>query len=103
MAPRIEFLVLGPLEVRVDGISVPLGGAKQRVVLAVLLLHANEVVPLERMIDEVWGEDPPASAAHTVEGYVSRLRPLVEPQGAVLARRGAGYRLDLGAALLDSV
>lgn len=103
MAPRIEFLVLGPLEVRVDGISVPLGGAKQRAVLAVLLLHANEVVPLERLIDEVWGEDPPASAAHTVEGYVSRLRPLVEPQGAVLARRGAGYRLDLGGALLDSV
>jgi DNA-binding SARP family transcriptional activator len=43
------------LEVRVDGISVSLGGAKQRVVLAVLLLHANQVVSIERLIDDVWG------------------------------------------------
>jgi basic membrane lipoprotein Med (substrate-binding protein (PBP1-ABC) superfamily)/DNA-binding SARP family transcriptional activator len=101
VAPRLQFLVLGPLEVRVDGISVSLGGAKQRVVLAALLLHVNQVVSVERLIDEVWGEDPPASAAHTVEGYVSRLRPLLEGHGTTIARRGAGYRLELGGALLD--
>jgi basic membrane lipoprotein Med (substrate-binding protein (PBP1-ABC) superfamily)/DNA-binding SARP family transcriptional activator len=101
VAPRLRFLVLGPLEVRVDGISVSLGGAKQRVVLAVLLLHADEVVSIERLIDDVWGEDPPASAAHTIEGYVSRLRPLLEPHETTIARRGAGYRLELRGAFLD--
>jgi basic membrane lipoprotein Med (substrate-binding protein (PBP1-ABC) superfamily)/DNA-binding SARP family transcriptional activator len=58
-------------------------------------------VPLERLIDEVWGEDPPASAPHAVEAYVSRLRPVLEPHGPELLRRGPGYRLDLGDADLD--
>ena len=70
--------------------------------LAVLLLRANEIVPLERLIDEVWGEDPPASAAHAVEAYVSRLRALLEPHGPKLLRRGPGYRLDLEGALIDA-
>jgi len=58
-------------------------------------------VPLERLIDEVWGEDPPASAAHALEAYVSRLRALLEPHGPRLLRRGPGYRLDLGDADVD--
>ena len=97
----IEFLVLGPLEVRVDGRSIPLGGAKQRAVLGVLLLHADEVVPNDLIVDGVWGDEPPPSAAHTVEGYVSRLRRAIEPHGPSFVRQGGGYRLELAGAQLD--
>ena len=91
----VEFRVLGPLEVVSGGERVALGGAKQRAVLAVLLLRAGEVVPLERLIDEVWGTDPPPSAAHTLESYVSRLRQLLTGLGPIISRRGAGYGIDL--------
>lgn len=98
----IEFLILGPLEFRVEGRSVPLGGAKQRAVLASLLLNSSKLVPVERLVDEVWGDNPPASAAHTIEGYVSRLRRIIEPHGPTLSRRGNGYRLDATPAVLDA-
>ena len=62
---EVEFRVLGPLEVASGGEPLALGGAKQRAVLAVLLLRAGEVVPVERLIDEVWGNDPPPSARVT--------------------------------------
>jgi DNA-binding SARP family transcriptional activator/basic membrane lipoprotein Med (substrate-binding protein (PBP1-ABC) superfamily) len=99
---KVEFLVLGPLEARLDGGQLPLGGAKQRAVLAVLLLHAGEPVPVERLIDEVWGDDPPPSARHSVEAYVSRLRQLFMGHGPALVRRGRGYELELGEATLDA-
>ena len=59
----MEFRVLGPLEVSSEGGLLDLGGAKQRAVLTLLLLHANEVVPIDRLIDELWGDSPPESAA----------------------------------------
>ncbi len=99
----VEFRVLGPLEVLGGGEPLALGGAKQRAVLAVLLLRAGEVVPLERLIDEVWGNDPPPSAAHTLESYVSRLRQLLNGRGPILSRRGAGYAIDLHGAQLDAL
>jgi DNA-binding SARP family transcriptional activator/basic membrane lipoprotein Med (substrate-binding protein (PBP1-ABC) superfamily) len=98
----VEFLVLGPLEAHLDGGKLPLGGAKQRAVLAVLLLHAGKTVPVERLIDEVWGDDPPPSARHSVEAYVSRLRQLFVGRGPALVRRGRGYELELGGAALDA-
>ena len=98
----MEFLVLGPLAARLDGGQLPLGGAKQRAVLAVLLLNAGETVPVERLIDEVWGDDPPPSARHSVEAYVSRLRQLFVGHGPALVRRGRGYELELGGATLDA-
>jgi DNA-binding SARP family transcriptional activator/basic membrane lipoprotein Med (substrate-binding protein (PBP1-ABC) superfamily) len=98
----IEFRVLGPLEVRVDGEPVTLGGAKQRAALAALLLSANEVISVERLIDEVWGDQAPPSASHSLEAYVSRIRQLLNGYGPTLTRRGAGYRLDLGDAVLDA-
>ena len=98
----MEFRVLGPLDVRHAGESLALGGGKQRAVLAVLLLRAGEVVPVERLVDEVWGDDPPPSAAHTLESYVSRLRQLFNDRGPRLVRRGAGYALELGDATLDA-
>ena len=70
----MDFCVLGPLEARRDGLPVALGGTKQRALLAVLLLHAGEVVSTDRLIDELWGDDPPPTAAHTVQVFVSRLR-----------------------------
>jgi basic membrane lipoprotein Med (substrate-binding protein (PBP1-ABC) superfamily)/DNA-binding SARP family transcriptional activator len=79
-----------------------LGGAKQRAVLAALLLRAGEVVSVERLIDEVWGDSPPSSAARSLESYVSRLRHLLASHGVSFDRRGGGYRIDLGEAVLDS-
>jgi len=91
----LEFRVLGPLDVRLAGESLVLGGGKQRAVLAILLLRAGEVVPVERLVDEVWGTDPPPSAAHTLESYVSRLRQLFNGSGTLLVRRGVGYALEI--------
>jgi DNA-binding SARP family transcriptional activator/basic membrane lipoprotein Med (substrate-binding protein (PBP1-ABC) superfamily) len=99
----VEFRVLGPLEVVSGEAQLALGGAKQRAVLAVLLLRAGEVVPLERLIDEVWGNDPPPSAAHTLESYVSRLRQLLGGRGPILSRRGPGYSVELRGAQLDAL
>lgn len=101
-AARVEVRVLGPLEIWVDGEQLALGGGKQRAVLAALLLRAGEVVPVERLVDEVWGDDPPPSAPHTLESYVSRLRQRLNGCGPQLSRRGAGYSIDLGAATFDA-
>ena len=70
----MEFGVLGPLAVWKDGRELSLRAAKQRAVLALLLLRANEVVPTARLVDELWGERPPATAVKTVQVYVSQLR-----------------------------
>jgi DNA-binding SARP family transcriptional activator len=67
----MEFRMLGPLEVREDGRPLPLRGGKQRSLLGVLLLHANEAVSSERLVDELWGARPPARANKLVQGYVS--------------------------------
>jgi DNA-binding SARP family transcriptional activator len=71
----MEFRILGPLEVLDDeGRTVALGGSKQRALLALLLLHRGETLGTERLIDELWGERPPATAAKSVQVHVSRLR-----------------------------
>jgi DNA-binding SARP family transcriptional activator/basic membrane lipoprotein Med (substrate-binding protein (PBP1-ABC) superfamily) len=98
----LEFRVLGPLDVRAGEETIAIGGGKQRAVLAVLLLRAGEVVSVERLVDEVWGDDPPPSAAHTLESYVSRLRQVFNDRGPRLVRKGAGYALELGDATLDA-
>src|SRR6266516_870222 len=92
----VEFAVLGPVEVRIDGKAVPLGGPKQRSLLALLLLNANEVVSRDRLIDSLWGERAPESAQRSLDTYVSRLRTLLGAER--IERRPPGYRLrvDLG-------
>src|SRR3954462_580313 len=77
----MEFGILGPLEVRADGRSVALGGAKPRAVLAMLALHANEPVSAERVAVALWGEDAPPSAVKTVQVYVARLRKALDGPG----------------------
>jgi DNA-binding SARP family transcriptional activator len=93
--------------VALDGELVALGGAKQRAVLAVLLLHANEVVPLERLIDDLWEGRAPETAANVVQGYVSHLRKIIEPGRAkgehtLLVSEPPGYALRLAPEALDA-
>jgi DNA-binding SARP family transcriptional activator len=72
----MEFRLLGPLEASEAGRPIPLGGPKQRAVLAHLLLRANQTVATDRLID-AWRDDPPAAARSTLQGYVSHLRTAV--------------------------
>jgi YVTN family beta-propeller protein len=95
----VEFGVLGPIEAHDGGAVVPLGGPKQRALLAVLLLARNEAVSRDRLIDALWGEQPPATAPQTLNAYVSRLRKLL---GADRLTRGAGgYLLQVAPGELD--
>jgi DNA-binding SARP family transcriptional activator len=73
----MEYRILGPLEVRVGDGQVELRGARQRELLAVLLLHPNEIVSSDRLIDELWQGDPPPTAAKIVQNSVSQLRRLL--------------------------
>jgi len=95
----IEFRILGPLEALHDGRPLALGGPKQRALLALLLLHANEPVAAERLIDELWGEQPPRTAAKSLQVYVSALRKLL-PDGT-LVTRPSGYELRVHSDELD--
>ena len=95
----MEFLVLGPVEVRIDGKAVPLGGPKQRSLLALLLLNANEVVSRERLIDTLWGERASAGAQRSLDSYVSRLRTLLGNER--VERRAPGYMLHVETGELD--
>jgi hypothetical protein len=88
----MEFRVLGPLEVREGDRSLPLGGAKQRALLALLVLNAHRVVSRERLIDELWGDDPPETAVASVQVYVSRLRKLLGPEVLVTRPRVSCWR-----------
>src|SRR5829696_3397185 len=96
----IQFRILGPLEVEDDERLVPLGGSRQRAVLAILLLHRGEVVSTDRVVDELWGERPPDTATKTVQVYVSRIRK--ELGQDVVLTRGGGYLLDVPPDQLDA-
>jgi DNA-binding SARP family transcriptional activator len=96
---RVEYRILGPLEALVDGSAVALGGRHQRAVLALLLAYANEVVPVERLIDGIWEAGPPESATNVVQGYVSQLRKLLGRER--IATRGRGYALIAPDGALD--
>jgi hypothetical protein len=95
----MQFRVLGPLEVVEDGRSLVLGGPKQRAVLALLVLEANRPLSKDWLIDAIWGAQPPVSASHTLDSYISRLRRLLGPDR--LVRRPAGYELRVDAGELD--
>jgi DNA-binding NarL/FixJ family response regulator/DNA-binding SARP family transcriptional activator len=98
----VEYRILGPLEVVDEGEPVPLGRLKERLVLAVLLLHANEFVSRERLIDELWGESPPTTARKAVNVYVSQLRKALARDGVdPIATADGGYRLEVDSDELD--
>ncbi|CAA9480658.1 MAG: Transcriptional regulator, AfsR family, partial [uncultured Solirubrobacteraceae bacterium] len=107
MQRSLEFRVLGPLEVCDGDHRVALGGRKQRALLAILLLHANEVVSTDRLVDMLWGESPPQTALTALHGHVSQLRKLLEPDrgpGAdpsLLVTHAPGYVLRIAPQQLD--
>ena len=89
--------LLGAVEAGADGVPLPLGGPRQRAVLADLALHAGQSVPTGQLIDDLWGARPPASAKPTLASYVFRLRHVLNASGATgvaLVTRPAGYMLD---------
>jgi DNA-binding SARP family transcriptional activator/ABC-type transport system substrate-binding protein len=99
----LQFRILGPLQVLDEGRLLPLGGAKQRSALAMLLLGRNQVVSRDQLIDGLWGTSPPPSAGPSLETYVSRLRRVLPGDGdhARLVTQPPGYRLRVEAGELD--
>lgn len=103
----MDFRILGPLEAHAAAGPLPLGGAKPRALLALLLLNANQVVSSNRLIEELWGEQPPDTATTALQGHVSALRKLLEPGRArgepnrVLLTRPPGYLLQIEPEQLD--
>ena len=110
----VHFRILGPLEVSDGTRLLALGGPRQRAVLVALLLSANRVMAVDRLVDELWGEDPPAQALNALQTYVSKLRGVLEPDrrprepARVLRSQPPGYVLvvnptDLDAALFEEL
>jgi YVTN family beta-propeller protein len=112
----MDYRILGAFEVRVGDRLVGLGGEKPRALLAILLLHRNEVVSADRLIDDLWGESPPGTALRTLQAYVSRLRKALDSNdasaaeeresvraanGGILLTRGRGYVLEVAPGELD--
>jgi DNA-binding SARP family transcriptional activator len=95
----LEFRVLGNLEGVYDGRPIDVSGSRQRALLAVLLLRANEMVSRDRLIDELWGEMPPATAANALAALVARLRKALPPD--VLLSRPGGYELRIARQAVD--
>ena len=99
----VDYRILGSLEVVRAGRQLPLGGAKQRAVLAILLLNANRVVTSDELIEALWSGSPPGKPQTALQGYVSQLRKTLGPDRAfeVIVTEPAGYRLPIGADELD--
>ncbi len=101
----LGFGVLGPLLVTANGIRVPLGAAKQRAVLAMLVINRNRPVSVDSLIDAVWGEDPVPAARTSIQSHISTLRRLLNSAGAdphtVLASAPPGYQLSVADADCD--
>src|SRR5581483_6661306 len=95
----MEFRILGPLEVLSAGRTLELGGAKQRALFAVLLLHANAVVSVDRLVDALWEDDPPENAQKALQVHVSGLRKVIGRER--LETTPAGYRLCVHEGELD--
>ena len=97
---RLDYRVLGPVEVAdADGLALGVGGPKARLLLALLLVRRNEAVTVDRLVDGIWGESPPASAVTMLHGYVSKLRKVLDQSargGSVLETGAGGYLLRVG-------
>ena len=90
----VTFRLLGPLEVWEDGREILLGTGRQRALLGLLLVHANEAMSADRLIEELWAGSPPASAQKVLQGYVSQLRRALPPE--TIVTQGSGYLLLAG-------
>ncbi len=105
VAPTMEFLLLGPVEVRVAGRPVDAGPPRQRSVLAALAVDAGRPVPVSTLVDRVWGDAPPNQVRHALHVYVGRIRGMIRDAGAgtavQLERRSQGYLLGADPDLID--
>lgn len=104
---RTEFRVLGPVQIWSGGRQVGIGDRKQRLVLAILLLEANQLVPTDRLVDLLWPDAPPPSARRTVQAHLSRLRAVLARgerphDGVSLVRHGSGYQLGCDRGQVDA-
>jgi DNA-binding SARP family transcriptional activator len=99
----MEFGILGPLEVRDGSVLVRVPGVKERALLADLLVHAGRVVSTDRLVEDLWGEEPPGRPANTLQGRVSALRRALGSAGAgLLVTRPPGYVLEVGPEQVDA-
>ena len=99
---QLKLQLLGPVEATIDGRPLSLGPKKQRGVLAVLALHANETVSVDRLVDALWGDRPPATARKMVQLYVSQLRRLLTAGSAQIVTQGRGYELRIDPGVVDA-
>lgn len=105
----VEFTILGPVQVLADQRCIEVSSAKERLTLAMLVVHANAVVSADQLVEVLWGGNPPATAANTVQSYISRLRRTLEPARAARAKdglictRGPGYLLAVEPEAIDAV
>ena len=97
----MEFGILGPLEVVDQGRPIAIPGCWQPTLLALLLVHANEVLPGDRLIEELWGERATPSGRNGLQAVVSRLRRALNTHGALVATRDSGYELTVERGQLD--
>lgn len=104
MAAQVEFRLLGPVEVVVGSSILDFGSPRQRIVLSMLLLHANEVVPVARLVDAIWDERPPATATSQVQTCISMLRQRLDKSGAepMIMTRSVGYAMAVPDGALDA-
>ncbi|MEV4558127.1 BTAD domain-containing putative transcriptional regulator [Kitasatospora sp. NPDC049285] len=100
-ASRVRFSLLGPLAVRIGDDVVALGPLKQRLVLAMLLCQPNRFVPVDRLIEAVWADEPPRTARKNIQVYVSALRRTLAPAGDRIVHGPGGYLLRLAEPELD--
>jgi DNA-binding SARP family transcriptional activator len=97
----VEFAILGPLEIRDEGRVLSLGGTRQRALLALLLLNANQVVSSDRLIDELWGDEPPESGTAALQVRISKLRKALGTAGQAIVTHAPGYVIHVGSDQLD--
>lgn len=97
----VEFRLLGEVEALADGQRLDIGAARQRCVLAALLIDVNQLVPTDRLIGRVWSDDTPHRARNSIAGYISRLRQLIESNGVTIGRQSGGYMLTADPVSVD--
>jgi DNA-binding SARP family transcriptional activator len=89
----VQLQLLGPVELVVGGRAVPLGGARQRALVALLALHRDRSLPTGTIVDQVWGSEAPRTVVKSMSTLLSRVRPLLEPHGIEILHAAAGYHL----------
>ena len=98
----VQFALLGPVGATANGIPLPLGGPRQRTLLALLLLRPGRIVPTDELIEAIWTGEPPDGAATTIRSYVSRLRSALGSTATVVAS-ASGYSIDVAGDTIDAV